>query len=83
MGAAKDKHSAETERKMASIEADQCFLSAVVRSYLSWSIEWLLMNVAAVQDSTSSDSVQPEPGTDGRSMTGSSWPTGADQIPLC
>ena len=46
---------------MASIEADQCFLSAVVRSYLSWSIEWLLMNVAAVQDSTSSDSVQPVP----------------------
>lgn len=47
---------------MASIEADQCFLSAVVRSSLSWTIEWPVMNVAAAQNSTSSDSVQP--GTD-------------------
>lgn len=45
---------------MASIEADQCFLSAVVRSSLSWTIEWPVMNVAAAQNSTSSDSVQPE-----------------------
>lgn len=45
---------------MPSIDADQCSLSAVVRSYLSWTIEWSVMNVAAVQDSTSSDSVQPE-----------------------
>ncbi len=44
---------------MPSIDADQCSLSAVVRSYLSWTIEWSVMNVAAVQDSTSSDSVQP------------------------
>ena len=60
MGAAKDKHSAETERQMPSIEADQCFLSVVVRSYLSWTIKWSVMNVAAAQDSTSSDPVQPE-----------------------
>lgn len=46
---------------MPSIDADQCSLSAVVRSYLSWTIEWTVMNVAAVQDSTSSDSVQPGP----------------------
>ena len=45
---------------MPSIDADQCSLSAVVRPYLSWTIEWSVMNVAAVQDSTSSDSVQPE-----------------------
>ena len=45
---------------MPSIEADQCFLSVVVRSYLSWTIEWPVMNVAAAQDSASSDSVQPQ-----------------------
>ena len=59
MGAAKDKHSAEMDRQMASIEADQCFLSAVMRSYLSWTIEWPVMNVAVAQDSSSSGSVQP------------------------
>ena len=47
---------------MPSIEADQCFLSAVVQSYLSWTIEWPAMNVAAAQDSTSNDSVQPQAG---------------------
>lgn len=60
MGASKDKHSAEMERQMASIEVDQCFLSAVVRSYLSYDIEWPVMNVAVAQDSSSSDSVQPD-----------------------
>lgn len=30
-----------------------------LRSYLSWTIEWPVMNVAVAQDSTSSDSVQP------------------------
>ncbi|MCV0437439.1 MAG: hypothetical protein K5880_02320 [Hydrogenophaga sp.] len=47
---------------MESIEADQCFLSAVVQSYLSWSIEWLLMNVTTAHDSTSSGPVQPQAG---------------------
>ena len=45
---------------MASIDANLCSLSAEVRSFLSRTIEWPVMNVAADQDSTSNDSVQPE-----------------------
>ena len=45
---------------MASIDANLCSLSAEVRSYLFWTIEWPVMNVAADQDSTSNDSVQPK-----------------------
>ncbi|MDH0421874.1 hypothetical protein ACMFLR_18085 [Delftia tsuruhatensis] len=44
---------------MASIDANLCSLSAEVRSFLSRTIEWPVMNVAADQDSTSNDSVQP------------------------
>ena len=44
---------------MASIDANLCSLSAELRSYLSWTIEWPVMGVAADQDSTSNDSVQP------------------------
>ena len=46
---------------MASIDANLCSLSAEVRSFLSRTIEWPVMNVAADQDSTSNDSVQPFP----------------------
>jgi hypothetical protein len=46
---------------MASVDANLCSLSAEVRSYLFWTIEWPVMNVAADQDSTSNDSVQPFP----------------------
>lgn len=46
---------------MASIDANLCSLSAEVRSFLSRTIEWPVMNVAADQDSTSNDSVQPSP----------------------
>ena len=46
---------------MASIDANLCSLSAEVRSFLSRTIEWPVMNVAADQDSTSNDSVQPGP----------------------
>lgn len=49
---------------MASIDANLCSLSAEVRSYLFWTIEWPVMNVAADQDSTSNDSVQPLRGID-------------------
>lgn len=45
---------------MASIDANLCSLSAEVRSFLSRTIEWPVMNVAADQDSTSNDSVQPK-----------------------
>jgi|GEM_PF-5331104 len=34
---------------MPSVEAGQCSLSAVVRIYLLWTIEWAVMN-AATQD---------------------------------
>lgn len=62
---------------MASIDANLCSLSAEVRSFLSRTIEWPVMNVAADQDSTSNDSVQPEAG--GRPGTSkiSSWPISA------
>lgn len=43
---------------MASIDANLCSLSAEVRSYLSWTIEWPVMNVIAAQDSSASDPVQ-------------------------
>lgn len=58
---------------MASIDANLCSLSAEVRSFLSRTIEWPVMNVAADQDSTSNDSVQPEadrPGTYSPSLSG-------------
>ena len=50
LGAAKDKHNAQTGRQKPSIEAGQCSLSAVVRSYRSWAIEWPVTNAAAAQD---------------------------------
>jgi hypothetical protein len=59
---------------MASIDANLCSLSAEVRSFLSRTIEWPVMNVAADQDSTSNDSVQPETvGRPGASKVGA-WP---------
>lgn len=44
---------------MASIDADGCFLSAVLRSYLFLATAWPVMIAAAAQDSTSNNSVQP------------------------
>ena len=59
---------------MTSIVADQCFLSAVVRSSVSWTIEWPVMNVAAAQNSTSSDSLQPSTDLEQPDPSGCSLP---------
>lgn len=67
---------------MPSIDSDQRSLSAVVRSYLSWTIEWPVMNVAAVQDSISSDSVQPQAGIEGhRPLRSGCGPSLAQLVP--